>query len=128
MKRLISIFMLTILLLTAAQPTLIFHYCGGKFHSVGLAKNEFPKSCCGEKHKNCCSNEILKIATDDYQLQQQDLTELAPLVLNPVLYVLFDNLQPSESTDALVLQNIFPPGGLAKYSAAIIQMNCVYRI
>jgi hypothetical protein len=127
MKRIISIFMLTILLLTTVQPTLIFHYCGGKFHSVSLVKTE-SKSCCGGEHKSCCFNEILKIATDDFQVQQQDLTEFAPLVLNPVLFLLSDNLQPSESSDALVLQHIFPPGGLAKYGAAIIQMNCVYRI
>ena len=128
MKRIISIYTLAILLLTAVQPTLVFHYCGGSLHSVGLAKNESPKSCCGGEHKNCCSNEILKIATDDFQLRQQDLTEFAQLVLNPVLFVLSENLFSSESSDARVLQNIFPPGGLAKYNAEILQLNCVYRI
>ncbi|GHT07868.1 hypothetical protein FACS189426_02120 [Bacteroidia bacterium] len=128
MKRLISIFTLAILLLTAVQPTLVFHYCGGSLHSVGWVNNELPKSCCGGEHKNCCSNETLKIATDDFQLQQQDLTAFAQLVLNPVLFVLSENLFLSESSGALVLQNIFPPGGLAKYNTAIIHLNCVYRI
>jgi hypothetical protein len=129
MKRTVSIVLLIVTLVSSVQATLVFHYCGGKFHSAGLLKNELPKSCCDGEHKNCCSNELLKIATDNYQLQQQDLTELAPLIQNPVLYLLFDNLFTSESDDSFALQNIFPPGGLAGYGGAdILHRHCVYRI
>ncbi|MDR0865689.1 MAG: hypothetical protein LBO74_12270 [Candidatus Symbiothrix sp.] len=129
MKRIISTSILTILLLTAVQPTLVFHYCSGSLHSIGLVNNELPKSCCGGEHKNCCSNETLKIATDNFHVQQQDITEFAPLVQNPILYLLFDNLFTSESNDSLALQNIFPPGGLARYGGAdILHRHCVYRI
>jgi hypothetical protein len=130
MKRILIASIIAILLLTAVQPTVVFHYCKGDLHSVGLLKTELPKSCCGEKHKNCCSNHILKIATDDFQLQQQqDFTETLPQVPTPVFLTLFNNLFSSASLDLLVIQHTFPPGGLAGHSGAdLLHQICVYRI
>jgi hypothetical protein len=129
MKRAMSSFLLLILLLVAFQPTLVFHYCGGELSSVGLVKKESPKSCCGGENKNCCSNHSLKIATDDYQVQQQEITEIAPQLPVPAFFVSSDHLFSGEAFHSLVLHRIFPPGGSAGYSGADwLSLICVYRI
>jgi hypothetical protein len=123
MKRILAIQVILIVLLTAIQPALVLHYCGGKLNSIGLVKTGLPKSCCGGEGDNCCSNQIFKIATDDYQLQQQDFTEIFSQVPIPGFFLLSDNLFSGESFDPLVTQHTFPPGGVD-----LIHRFCVYRI
>jgi hypothetical protein len=129
MKRITAISMILSLLLTAMQPAVVLHYCKGSLYSVGFIKNELPKSCCsGSEHKNCCSNRILKITTDDFQIQQPVSGGIVPLILSPVLFVLSDNLYPSESPDLLLLQQIFPPGGLARRQVDLLAFVGNFRI
>lgn len=129
MKRITAISMISILLLTAIQPMFVLHYCKGSLYSVTFIKNELVKSCCCENdHKKCCSNQILTIATDDFQVQQSAYNEIVPLVLNSVLFVLSDDLYPSQSLDLFLLQRIFPPGGLARYQIDLLAFIGNYRI
>ena len=129
MKRLISVFLLSLITITAAQPTVVFHYCKGKLHSVGIAKGELPPSCCGKKHSNCCSNEFIKITTDDYQVQQEVLIEAFPLLLKPVLYIVTDYLFSGNlSLHSPLPPPNFPPGGLARHTVDLLTLICIFRI
>jgi hypothetical protein len=127
MKRVLLFFLLSVMSLVAIQPTLAFHYCGGSLHSVGMTDEEPQKSCCGKSA--CCSHYTAKLTTGDFQLPQQDSTIGTDLVPNSILHVLFDTiLIERDSTDSLVLQRIFPPGGLAKYNADLLTLVCIFRI
>ena len=127
MKRLISVFLLSLITITAVQPTVVFHYCKGKLHSVGIVKGGLPPSCCGKC--NCCSNEIIKITTDDYQIQQEVLIEAFPLLLKPVLYIITDCfLSGYQSLHSPLPPPNFPPGGLARHTVDLLTLICIFRI
>ena len=129
MKRVVSIIVILLLTLTAVQPSVVFHFCKGKLHSVGIVKGELPPPCCGEKHKNCCSNEILKIATDDFQIQQDRQMEIFPLVVNPVLFIINDYFFTWDQSQGLSQPPPnFPPGGLARHNIDLLTLICIYRI
>ncbi|MDR0866125.1 MAG: hypothetical protein LBO74_14505 [Candidatus Symbiothrix sp.] len=127
MKRVVLFFLLSVMSLVAAQPTLAFHYCGGNLRSVGMTDEDPQKSCCGKS--GCCSHYTVKLTTDDFQTPQQDSTIETDLVPNPIWQVSLDVvLIERESTDSLVLQRIFPPGGLATYHADLLTLVCTFRI
>ena len=127
MKRTISFIILISLLLTAVQPSIAFHYCKGKLHSVGFVKKDLPESCCAKKQTDCCSNKILKVKTDSFPINQTDTDIQAPAFPQPEFFVVSDDLI-FPSGNNLLLQHIFPPGGLARYSAEMRHFICIYRI
>jgi hypothetical protein len=62
-------------------------------------------------------------------LPQQEATIGIQSLLSPVLFLLCDNLfWRSEFHAPLLFQNIFPPGGLAKYSVDLLSWICIFRI
>lgn len=127
MKRTISFILLIGLLLTAVQPSIAFHYCKGELHSVGFVKKDLPKSCCKKNGPNCCSNKILKVKTDSFPIHQTDTDIQTPAFLHPLFFVMSgDLIFPCEN--GLLLQQVFPPGGLARYSAEMRHLICIYRI
>ncbi|GHT03996.1 hypothetical protein FACS189423_06020 [Bacteroidia bacterium] len=113
-----------ILLLTAMQPTLVFHYCGNNLHSVDIGSDHSKHACNGK----CCSDYKVTLATDDFQVSQET-TEIPPLVSHPVLFVLSGNLFLGTLPGIpSILQFLFPPGGLATYSADLLTLICIFRI
>ncbi|MDR2804966.1 MAG: hypothetical protein LBB85_04890 [Dysgonamonadaceae bacterium] len=128
MKRAISIFLLLIMSLVAAQPTIAFHYCGNHLRSVEISGSNTQTSCCGTK--SCCSNYTVQMATDHFQLPQHaSSAEIQMLLLKPVLFPLFDNLLTREESNFfLLLQTVFPPGGLVKYNVNLLALICILRI
>ncbi|MDR2858881.1 MAG: hypothetical protein LBV64_00590, partial [Mediterranea sp.] len=89
MKRILSIFLILVMLTAGAHPVFAIHFCGGKLHSVSLMTNESVKPCCDESaaadalysghtgslltesHASCCHIQEVQISTDDYQRQAQ---------------------------------------------------------
>jgi hypothetical protein len=128
MKRAISIFLLLIVSLVAAQPTIAFHYCGNQLKSVEISSLEKQTSCCGKT--NCCSNHLIQITTDRFQLPQQAWSvELPSLLLKPAVFVFFDDLFKKETTNTpLLLQTLFLPGGLIKHNINLHVFLCIFRI
>jgi hypothetical protein len=127
MKRTVSFILLISLLLTAVQPTFAFHYCKGRLHSVSLVKKDLPKSCCEKNRPNCCSNKILKVKTDPFSVNQTDKSIQTPVIPHSVFFVASNDLICSCEND-LLLQQVFPPGGLARYGAELRLLICIYRI
>lgn len=127
MKRTISFILLIGLLLTAIQPSIAMHYCKGQLHSVGFVKKDSLKSCCGKTQSNCCSNKVLKVKTDTFPINQTDTEVYTMLFLQPLFFAVTDDLIfPCENS--LLLQQVFPPGGLARYRAEMRHLICIYRI
>ena len=127
MKRTISFIILMGLLLTAAQPSIALHYCKSELHSVSFVKKDLPKSCCEKNRPGCCSDRVLKIKTDSFSILRTDTDIQAPACPQTVFFTVGDVLIFPCKTN-LLLQQVFPPGGLARYSAALRHLICIYRI
>jgi hypothetical protein len=119
--------MLIGMFLTAVQPSIAFHYCKGELHSVSFVKKDLPKSCCEKNRPGCCSNKFLQIKTDSFSIHQTDTDIQAPPFPQPVFFAVSDDLI-FPCKDNLSLQQVFPPGGLARYSAELRHLICIYRI
>ncbi len=63
MKRIVSIFLLLLMLVVGAHPVLAMHFCEGNLHSVGILDNDIEKSCCDDmanmpqynEPQSCCA-------------------------------------------------------------------------
>jgi hypothetical protein len=129
MKRAISISLLLIMSLVAAQPMIAFHYCGNHLQSVEINGMNAQTSCCGKK--SCCSDYTVQMTTDHFQLPQHVArsVEIQPLLLKPLLFPPFDNLLKKEIKfdSFLLIQALFPPGRLVKYNVDLLALICVFR-
>ncbi|GAB6012744.1 HYC_CC_PP family protein [Viscerimonas tarda] len=146
MKKSLSILLLFIMLITGAHPVLALHFCGGELHSFGLT-NPVEKSCCAsaqgetrsgysekeqsitKSHSDCCNTQKIKIATDNYrnQVQQLDLSKL----LTSSDHIGFAPAYPIGWTtpEALRLaESIFPPGTSVFQNSDILTYICIFRI
>jgi predicted MPP superfamily phosphohydrolase len=126
MKQVISVFLLTMMSLVAVQPTIAFHYCGNRLQSIEISSLEKP-SCCGKK--NCCSDRIVQITTGHFQAPQQAWSvDLFSFLLKPVLFVFFDDLfEKKDTTVSVLLQTVFPPGGLINRHVNLHIFLCIFR-
>ncbi|MFC4675043.1 hypothetical protein [Dysgonomonas termitidis] len=155
MRRFISIFLSLIILVVGAHPVLAMHFCAGDLFSVNLTKanqqNHFccekmenmPTEDCGskshshhkphsaftEEHDNCCTFKQVKLSTDDFnhQIQQSSLNNILPSFFN-VWFVLYSAVNYLESDSSVIVQHIFPPGGLDKLNIDLLAYICTYRI
>jgi hypothetical protein len=137
MKRTVAVFLLVIMPFISIQTVWDLHYCGGILRSVTLADGK-SGCCCGIKgeqshaqdspqiSQSCCSDYLLNIATDDFDLSNSVIGTVQT-VSNP--FLLHDNpLKLSEPYNFSVLQYLFPPGGFAKYNADLLTLICIFRI
>lgn len=136
MKRIVALFLTFMLLLASTHATLAFHYCGKELHSIGIV--EFQKvSCCKEKShsgentlqkKSCCSNQYLKISTDDYSANQQ-ITIGSPKDFHSVAFVSCPEWGLNNVFNTTPFQRVFPPPrGLIKSGIERLIFICIFRI
>ena len=142
MKRIIATGMLGIMLLSAVQPTLAFHFCGGALASVGLAG---AGGCCcrkategaacaaasadgvSEPAESCCSDYVTTLSTGDCRTVSgesagQKLPDFASVCcLLPVRPVCGHG-------GARMIQHLSPPGGLALSGIDRLAFICILRI
>lgn len=152
MKRIISIFLLLLMLVIGTHPVLAMHYCTGELYSFGVFNNEVEKSCCEDmempqqeddschttsdaqesnilpSHENCCDIQKVELSTDDYhhQAQQFNLNNVLPSFENVwmALYLLI----PTENEGITKTSQYFPPGGLSLQNIDLLTYICIYRI
>lgn len=142
MKKLLSIFMLSIMLIVGIGPTLGMHFCGKKLHSVEVLSPQNKKSCCTKTtdsaqtnneseiaHKDCCETHKVQIATDTYQLQERVLN-IAPLVglLQPDWFTTNYRLLLVERDTTTIAKAYFPPDGFDVKDADVLSFICILRI
>lgn len=153
MKKVISIFLLLLMLVIGTHPVLAMHYCAGKLYSFGVLSNEIEKSCCEDmeevpqqednschttskaqehnvllSHENCCDIQKIELSTDDYQhqVQQFNLNNVLPSFEHVWLapYLLI----PTEDEGITKTGQYFPPGGLSLQNVDLLTYICIYRI
>lgn len=136
MKRLVSIFLLLLMLAASVQPTLALHFCGGELHSVRLGGNL--TSCCKNARtigdaegvffqKACCANYQIDIHTDTFQ-PQDAATDIVPLVA--CISCLFSALMlPDTDGDFFAARLNVPPDSLT-YPPPTDRLTqfCIFRI
>lgn len=151
MKKVISIFLLLMMLVVGTHPVLAVHFCAGEFYSFGVLTNDTEKSCCEgmeipqheddfchttqntqehnilPSHQNCCDTQKIELSTDDYQhpVRQLNLNNVLPSFENVwmVLYLLIPTEKNSNNT-----RQYFPPGGLSLQGIDLLAYMCIYRI
>lgn len=151
LKKIFSILLLFLILMTGIHPALFMHFCSGKLHSFSLSAGTFEESCCSVMEMshnddndsdfsvninhtffetNCCETKDIQIVTDDYQLQQRQQTVLKSQVQQFVnlLFSSVSELLPVNLTNNSFLQKNIPPGGLAIPKAGLLTFICIYRI
>jgi hypothetical protein len=129
MRRIISIFLLIVVVTAGAHPTLVVHFCGGELYAVGFTDESIQPCCAGsmDGDTSCCRIHKIQISTDDYQHEIPLVAPLLPTVENIWLtsnYAL-NRVKPDNS---LVPQHLFPPGSLNKQSIDLLTYICIYRI
>jgi hypothetical protein len=138
MKRVISAFLLIIMAFVSIQTTWSWHYCGDILRSVTLA-NENSACCCGDKNKiehnssdfpqiskHCCSDYLIDIETDNFDLP--DIAFETIQQVSNLFFVHHNSFELSESKRISIIQHIFPPGNFAEYKANLLALNCIFRI
>ncbi|OJV91802.1 MAG: hypothetical protein BGO34_06705 [Bacteroidia bacterium 44-10] len=152
MKKVISIFLLLLMLVIGMHPVLAMHYCAGELYSFGVLSNEIEESCCGDmempqqednschttpnaqennvlpSHENCCDIQQIELSTDDYQhqVQQFNLNKLLPSYEN--VWLVLNMLIPTENDGITKISQYFPPGGLSLQNVDLLTYICIYRI
>ena len=154
MRRITSIFLLLIMLVTGAHPVLAMHFCEGELSSVNLINNMHDHSCCDKMakmsdedcdnksrpHKStstsvssvsdgCCHFEKVELSTDDFNYQQHQLNlNNIQLSFDNVWLTLYSVLNYLVPESLVTVQHIFPPGGLNKLNLDLLTYICTYRI
>lgn len=152
MKKVISIFLLLLMLIIGAHPVIAMHYCAGELYSFGVLDNEIEKSCCEDmempqqddnachttsniqednimpSHENCCDIQKVELSTDDYQhqVQQFNLSNILPSYEN--VWLALNLLIPTENEGVTKTSQYFPPGGFSLHNIDLLTYICIYRI
>lgn len=153
MKRIISIFFLTIMLVVSIHPLLSMHFCQGKLSSFSLMKEA--GSCCATMdmnratvnaslnskstdyshyylayHKeNCCKTHNMMLSTDNYNYQNQHLSfeNMMPVFTSVwiALHTLINYVEPDTSVG---FDHLFPPNGQNKLNIDWLTYICTFLI
>jgi len=141
------------MLVVGTHPVLAMHFCAGELYSFGVLNSDIEKSCCGEmeisqqeddschnttqktqehnnnilpSHENCCDIQKVEFSTDDYQVQQFNLSKIL-LSFENVWFTL-NLLIPTEIDDTTKNSQNFPPGGFSLLNIDLLTYICIYRI
>jgi hypothetical protein len=145
MKKVLASFLLLITTLTAIQPTLALHFCGGRLQSVAIGNRH--KNCCGDvmeirnkafpadtkntlsqSGNTCCATYTVEIATDNFQSPHRQAAIENAMNLNPLLFACEISTSKFHSDILLYPEHFFPPGGLARYSVDLLTFVCIFII
>lgn len=116
MNRITAILLSLFVLLVAAHPAVLLHFCSGSLASVRVMESETMSGCCLDEQNqdetsiqmdgDCCHDYTLELSTDDYtppsNLSQVDLQEFHDLVALYAFVIVFDRVAvslPSEYED-----------------------------
>ena len=152
MRRVISIFLATLVLLIVVRPTLAFHYCGDRLRYVKILAEIPVNSCCSvadgsagkyaeerefianeyllsESAKSCCSSYVIGISTDDFNLQQESKLAGSSVVVNHL--PIFNSLSfvPDDYVDPAAINLLrFLPGDTFYESRELLSLICTFLI
>lgn len=148
MRKVISIFLLNLMVVIAVHPVVAMHFCGGQLHSQSLYKPDNIHNCChtsvhdlvlhefafaalDAQHEalSCCDFQVVELPTKEYQHQtEEDLT------ISPQITEISTWLQTAVLPEIHQLQqeavhyNSFPPEGLFLQDLNRLSYICILRI
>lgn len=152
MKKVISIFLLLLMLVIGTHPVLAMHYCAGELYSFGVLNNEIEESCCEDmempqqendschsnqnaqeynilpSHENCCDIQKIEFSTDDYQYQAQQFYLNNVLPTFESVWLALNLLIPTNNEGITKTSQYFPPGGFSLHNIDLLTYICIYRI
>lgn len=155
MKKVISVFLLLLVLLIGIHPVLAMHFCGGELRSFEVLNTDIEKSCCKSMempqqedeqshwhdvaqhsqkhktqltHKGCCKTQTVELSTGDYQHQIQhfNLSNILPSFENVWLGLNF--LFYIENENTVKTNQDFSPIGFSPQKIELLTYICIFRI
>src|SRR5690554_1719269 len=139
MKRILSIYLLIAMMITAIQPIIAMHYCNDELRSLQIFQSEGNQNfCCKDSHGHdllitgnfCCETEMLEFSTDEFQTKSElPVTRISPISIDVMGMALVNQLVTSEpDSDTFLTSLKFPPKGLYLNDVSILTYICIYRI
>lgn len=154
MKKVISIFLLLLMLVVGTHPVLAMHFCAGELYSFNVSNLTVEKACCAAmndnpthqdkdtchddqdsqskkallSHKSCCNIQKVELSTDSYQhqLQKLNLNNIFPSFEN--IWLVLNTLIPTKSEDITETNQNFSSRGLYLSNTKLLTFICIYRI
>lgn len=152
MRKIISIFLLLLMMVIGAHPVLAMHFCGGELYSFGILSNEVEDSCCEYinapqeansscdidtntqdskrllSHKDCCNIQKVELSTDEYQNQTQQFSLNKILPSFQYICLALNLLIPTDNGNVTKTNQNFPPGGFCLQNTDLLSYICTYQI
>jgi len=140
MKRVISIILVFVTMVSAIHPIIAMHYCGDELYSYSIIQSDIiPESCCNETKElhmldisgqKCCDTKLLELSTDEYKNPTNHFISRVNLPIKNLGFFinlsLFNKPEHETVTQLSVLK--FPPKGLFFKDVSINNYICIYRI
>lgn len=138
MNRITAILLSIFVLLLAAHPAVLLHFCSGDLASVSIMKSQTTPECCSDEQNqdevliqmddDCCQNYTIELSTDDYtpqsSISQIDLQGFHHLACLYAFVIVFGGVTeshlPSEYKDRHPI--------LYKTGRDVLSRFCVYII
>lgn len=158
MNKVISIFLLSIMMLIAAHPVIAMHYCEGELYSFNLFQTNDEMECCDGEHQNdtthnhiaccantadhnykhnislqsedCCDYDTMQVSTDEFQHISNNISwiSLISSIANN-WFTINDLFTLSQpETNLTSFEYEFPSKGLFMEDICILTYICIYRI
>jgi len=138
MKKVVSIFMVVLLLATMFQLTLSTHYCGGEVAATRISLSGELASCGMEgtedscpiegriQHKSCCEDFVTVFSTDNTYTPSPVIAESFSNISNNFL-IPEGTLVPQQELPINQFSDVWPPGYLMSTDVDL-SCICVFRI
>lgn len=85
MNRITAILLSLFVLLLAAHPAVLLHFCSGNLASISVMESETMSECCPDEQNqdetllqigdDCCHNYTIELSSDDYT-QQSNISQI----------------------------------------------------
>lgn len=138
MNRITVILLSIFVLLLAAHPAVLLHFCSGNLSSISVMESPTMSGCCSDELNqdeilipmgdDCCQDYIIKLSTDDYtpqsHISQIDLPGFHHLIFLYTFATVFDCV--AESRLPSDYKNLHP--SLLKTGRDVLSRFCVYII
>jgi hypothetical protein len=128
---------------TAMQPALAFHFCGGALVSVGLA--DTGRCCCGKETgedaecpapddgiaqpvESCCSNYTVELSTDEFRTTPDTCCGKEPSAAGTAVLLAAGWSGCDVRNDAPLIQHLSPPGTPAASGTDLLALICTLRL
>ena len=115
LKRLTTIFLTCLILVSSTGTTIAFHYCGKSLQDVAVFSKAKP--CCEgmEMPAGCCHDEKVQIKSDDFKVAKLiSAIGFVPVLVKELTYPILDfasQFEKVQTSELFYQDNSHPPAG-----------------